>query len=200
MRKDADITHNTPDTQDTHNTQVIDMANSLRAHRDRNSYSKKLYKAESDQHKGQLLGADIRNRLTDLKKSEHRSKVDLFDIQDVRERTFQYFEACALAETYPSVMGLAVHGFNISRQHLNQWMNSHPNEESTEFIRQTKDSMADLLVNASLYRNADAVMSIFMLKNHFGHSDRVEVAPVEVNSGSETFNAADIARRYQIPE
>lgn len=35
--------------------------------------------------------------------------------------------------------------------------------------------MADILTNAALYRNADAAMAIFQLKNHFDHADAVQI-------------------------
>ena len=161
---------------------VPEMTEELKAERDKDGYSRKLYKAQSDEHKGDMLAADIMMRADDLLQSEERGKVDLSSLDDVQRRTYDYFTACANAQTYPSIMGLAVHGFGISRQALNQWLNRNAGSRVAEFISKAKDVMADILTNASLYNNANAVQVIFQLKNHFEHSDRVEVQPVAADS------------------
>lgn len=167
-----------------------DMARAIAEEKEKSGYSKKLYKgnnykAASDEHKGALLASDIRQRAEDLLKSNERGRVNFKDIEDVQTRIFAYFSACAAAEVYPSVMGLAVHGFGISRQALNQYLLAHAETEAAEEINKAKDVMADILTNASLYNNANAVQALFQLKNHFGHSDRVEVQPVETKPDNE---------------
>lgn len=158
---------------------VPEMTAELAAEREKDGYSKRLYKAQSDEHKGDMLSADIMQRADDLLKSETRDKVDLNDIEDVEQRTYDYFTACADAQVYPSVMGLAVHGFGISRQALNQYLQRNTGSRTAEFICKAKDVMADILTNASLYNNANAVQVIFQLKNHFEHSDKIELQPVQ---------------------
>ena len=93
-------------------------------------------------------------------------------------------------------MGLAVYGYGVSRQALNDYLRTH-NNETTAFIEKAKDIMADILTNASLYNNANAVQVIFQLKNHFGHSDTVQLQPVAPLEES-PFNAEDIRKRYML--
>lgn len=95
-------------------------------------------------------------------------------------------------------MGLAVHGYGISRQALNQYLQRNPNSEAALFISKVKDTMADILTNAALYRNADPVSVIFQLKNHFEHSDKLQLEPIRQESplGSD-ISAAELAERYQ---
>ena len=157
---------------------VPEMTAELAAERDKNGYTRRLYKAQSDEHKGDMLASDIMARANGLMQSEARGKVNFRDIEDVERRTYDYFRACADAQTYPSIMGLAVHGYGISRQALNQWLIRNPESTAAEFITKAKDVMADILTNASLYNNANAVQVIFQLKNHFEHSDKVEIQPV----------------------
>ena len=180
---------------------VEEMTQTLTAERDRNSYSKKLYKAAADEHKGTTLQADIMSRVDALKEAGELQRVDLGNLEAVKQRTFDYFEACAKAGVFPSVMGLAVHGYGISRQALNQFLQRNTGSKTAEFISMAKDVMADILTNASLYNNANAVQVIFQLKNHFEHSDRVEIQPVVTNMLHSVESAEEIAAKYaELPE
>lgn len=157
-------------------------------------YTGKLYKQQSDEHKSEQLQMDIANKREVLQTVVKREKVDFSNLPMVQERTFAYMEACEKAGVFPSVMGLATHGFGVSRQALNQYLLSH-NNETTDFIALVKDTFADLLTNASLFNNANAIQVIFQLKNLHGYSDRVEVAPATVER-ADTYDADDIRRRY----
>lgn len=179
---------------------VPEMAQAMVAEREANGYKKKVYKAEADAHKGEALQLDIMAQLEALQASEQRKKVDLRNIADVKQRTYDYLSACAAAEAFPSVMGLAVHGYGISRQALNQYLLRNDNEV-TEFIDRTKDVIADILTNASLYNNANAVAVIFQLKNSHSFADRVEIEPVTSKNESDRFTADEIAAKYaELPE
>ena len=179
---------------------VPEMAQAMVAEREANGYKKKVYKAEADAHKGEALQSDILAQLEALQATEQRRKVELRDLEDVRQRTYDYLAACAEAEAFPSVMGLAVHGYGISRQALNQFLLRNDNEV-TEFINRTKDVIADILTNASLYNNANAVAVIFQLKNSHSFADRVEIEPVMDRSDAIQFSAQEIEAKYaELPE
>ena len=179
---------------------VPEMARDLVTEREANGYKKKVYKAEADAHKGEALQMDIMAQLNALQASEQRRKVDLRSIADVKQRTYDYLTACAEAEAFPSVMGLAVHGYGISRQALNQFLLRNSNEV-TEFIDRTKDVIADILTNASLYNNANAVAVIFQLKNSHSFADRVEIEPVVAQDDTNRITAAEIEAKYaELPE
>lgn len=176
----------------TPNDEMVDILAAEKANG--GGYSRRLYKQESDGHKSEQLQMDIANKREVLRTVVKREKVNFSDLQMVQDRTFAYMEACEKAGVFPSVMGLATHGFGVSRQALNQYLLTH-NNETTEFISLVKDSFADILTNASLYNNANAIQVIFQLKNHFGHSDRVELAPATVER-VDTYDPEDIRRRY----
>ena len=179
---------------------VPEMAQALVAEREANGYKKKVYKAEADAHKGEALQMDIITQLEALQATEQRRKVDLRDLEDVRQRTYDYLAACAEAEAFPSVMGLAVHGYGISRQALNQYLLRNKNEV-TEFIDRTKDVIADILTNASLYNNANAVAVIFQLKNSHSFSDRVEIEPITQRDEEERISICEIEAKYaELPD
>lgn len=141
------------------------------------------YKEQSDAHKAETLADNLDFQLAALKDVTERERVDLHDLEQVRARTFEYIAACKSAAAFPSVMGLAVYGFGLSRQRLNQFLRDHQGKPSAEFIEQAKDAFADVLVNQSLYRNADATQVIFQLKNCNGFSDRLEIEPIQSKDG-----------------
>lgn len=175
---------------------VQSMADALVEDGNKNGSKKKIYKEISDEQKRGQISQVIVDAAKSLKQSMNAPRVDLSDTQQVQERTFMYFEACSMASIFPSVMGLSG-AMGCSRQNLNRWLLSHPGHPTTDFIERTKDTMADVLTNASLYNNANPVQAIFQLKNHFGHSDRVEIAPVVQNQISDNdFNAEEIRKRY----
>ena len=175
---------------------VQSMADALVEDTSKNGAKKKIYKEISDERKRGQISQGIVDAAKSLKQSMNAPRVDLSDTQQVQERTFMYFEACSTASIFPSVMGLSG-AMGCSRQNLNRWLLSHPGHPTTDFIERTKDIMADVLTNASLYNNANPVQAIFQLKNHFGHSDRVEIAPVVQNQVSDNdFNAEEIRKRY----
>ena len=132
-----------------------------------------------------------------LRQALNAPRVDLSDTEKVQERTFMYLEACAQSSSFPSVMGLSG-AMGCSRQNLNQWLLSHPGHPTTDFVNMTKDVMADILTNASLFNSANAIQVIFQLKNHFEHSDRVEIAPIVQNQPDTDYNAEEIRARYLI--
>ena len=154
-----------------------DMATALLAHKQRDGHTAKIYKAEADKLRTEAIRTDIGNHVDQLRTAA-KGKVDLNDLEDVKQRTFAYLEACAQTATFPSVMGLAAVGFGISRRTLNKYIANHPESASAEFLLEAKDVFADTLTNAALQRNADAASVIFQLKNHYDHADTIQVSPV----------------------
>ncbi|MEQ2658254.1 hypothetical protein AAAT68_15490 [Lawsonibacter asaccharolyticus] len=175
---------------------VPEMSDALARHKGRDGYTQKIYKAQADQHKGNQLSEDINTHIEKLKESESRGRIDFSDLEMVKDRTFQYLLACSEAQIYPSVMGLATFGFGISRQALNRWLSRNIESEAAQFILEVKDVMADVLTNAALYRNADAAMAIFQLKNHFEHADAVQIEiPQEAGPLGQKMDQRDLERR-----
>lgn len=177
---------------------VKSMAEALVEDKHKSGYKSKLYKEASDEHKAEQISLSIESKKNALRQAINAPKVDLSDTQQVKERAFMYLEACGLASSFPSVMGLSG-AMGCSRQNLNQWLLAHPGHPTTDFIAMVKDVMADILTDAALYNHANAVQTIFTLKNHFDHADRVEIAPVVQNQLSDNnYDADEIRKRYLI--
>lgn len=176
-------------------TNVERMTKEISKHKNKNPGTQKIYKQQADEHKGELLSKDIICKCASLQNTE-KIKVDLNNIEEVQQRTLEYFEACSKAQAFPSIMGLASIGYGISRQALNQWLLKHPDSETTEFVNRAKDIIADILTNASLNNNANSVQAIFQLKNNHGFADKVEVTAVADTNGLTEQNYDDIEKRY----
>ena len=177
---------------------VKSMAEALTENKVKNGSKSKVYKELSDEHKGEQITQSVANKTISLKQAINAPRVDLSDTTQVHERTFMYLEACSISSCFPFVMGLSG-ALGCSRQNLNRWLLSHPGHPTTDFVNMAKDVMADILTNASLYNNANAVAVIFQLKNHFEHSDRVEISPVMQNQvDTNDYSAEEIRKRYMI--
>jgi len=173
---------------------IEEMVENITSHRDQSGYTQKLYKAQSDTHKGEELAKVIGNKRAALETISKRESVDFLNLEQVQQRTLAYLDACIIAECYPSFMGLATEGYGISRQALNQYLLEH-NSATTEYIKIVKDSIADILTNASLYNNANAIAVIFQLKNHFEHKDQINIQAIPINPLGELVDPIEIQRR-----
>ena len=177
---------------------VKSMAEALTADKNKNGSKAKIYNEIANENKMGQVTQSVSSKTLSFKQAINAPKVDLSNTAEVQERCFMYLEACSIAACFPSVMGLSG-ALGCSRQNLNRWLLSHPGHPTTDFVNMAKDVMADILTNASLYNNANAVAVIFQLKNHFEHADRVEISPVVHNQfDSDNYNPEDIRRRYLI--
>lgn len=164
----------------------------------KSGHARKLYKAESDKHKTEMLQNDIRTKSRMLYAANEQTAVNFNDLEDVQNRTRIYLDACAASGTFPSMMGLAAYGFGVSRQAVYWQLKHNPDAPSSRFIDRTRDLIADILAGAALNRNADNVTSIFILKNGLGFSDRVEIEPVTNHEPEQAYDKTELLKRYLI--
>lgn len=141
------------------------------------SEKKKLYPEISNELKAQTISTAIALNAKALR--DQANKIDLSDVEQVRQRTEAYIDACAEAGIVPTVMGLSTYGFGTSRQWVNEFCRNHHGSESAQYIERVKDAFADVLVSTSLGRAVDSTMAIFTLKNCNGFSDKLSVEPVQ---------------------
>lgn len=139
---------------------------------------KKIYKEVSDQHKGELLAADLARKIEGIRQTIKQDRVNWDDLQQVQVRCLQYLQQCQEAKCLPTVGGLAVFALGYTRQRLNMYMREHPDSETTQFLAQIKDVLADTLEVGALNRNLDSVMAIFTMKNDHDRADRVQLEPI----------------------
>ena len=139
---------------------------------------RKIYKEVSDQHKGEMLAEDLERKIEGLRETIRRDRVSWDDLEQVQDRCLEYLQRCQEAKCLPTVGGLAVFGLGYTRQRLNSYMREHPDSDTTQFLMQIKDLLADTLEVGALNRNLDSVMAIFTMKNDHDRADRVQLEPV----------------------
>lgn len=139
---------------------------------------RKIYKEVSDQHKSEMLADDLARKIAGLRETIKRDRVGWDDLEQVQGRCLEYLQRCQEAKCLPTVGGLAVFGLGYTRQRLNAYMREHPDSETTQFLMQVKDLLADTLETGALNRNLDSVMAIFTMKNDHDRADRVQLEPV----------------------
>lgn len=161
---------------------IPEMSEALTQHKSRDGYTGKIYKAQADEHKGDVLTADLEHSISEMQKADRRGPIDWNDLEQVKSRTYDYLTACATSQVFPSMMGLSIYGYGMSRQAVNKYLVKYPDSPAAKFVSMAKDLIADTLTNAALFRNADPVSVIFQLKNHFNHYDKLQVEPVPQNT------------------
>lgn len=132
-------------------------------------------------------------------------KVDLHDPEAVRERLGEYFQIYAEADLKPTVAGMAM-ALGVDRRRLWAIANDQPTggngykmnipPESTDLIKKAYEILE---TSMEAYANAgkiNPVMSIFMMKNHFGYQDKTEYVLTPNQKQESNYNAEDISKRY----
>ena len=184
---------------------VPEMQESMMRELSESEKKRRIYKVESKEFAKAELATDIGRAIATISNRE-RQRVDFTDVEDVRQRIIDYFSACADSGIYPSVQGLAVHGFGISRQALNQWRtrsrhdkfytDKETRKEVERLIDCACDMMADILTNQSLHNNANPVQSLFQLKNNHAFADRVELEAIPHDEEDERMSMEELERKY----
>ena len=175
-----------------------EVTNALAEHKRTNRARTPIYAERASAERDTIISRSVENQIAALRKA--KPKIDWNNLEQVKARALLYLEACAKSQSVPSVMGLAVHGFGVSRQALNEWIKQHPDSETADFIKRVKDCIADSLTDSSLHNSVNPIMAIFQLKNHHEHSDRVEIEPVPHVPVETEFSAEDIRKRYMLDE
>lgn len=67
--------------------------------------------------------------------------------------------------------------FGGSREWVYRYLRSHSGTPSAEFLELTRETLADIMMTASMNKAADPATVIFSLKNLHGFADRVEIMP-----------------------
>ena len=123
-------------------------------------------------------------------------KIDLRDCELIESVAVAYADACSKAGTLPSKIGLCL-AMGISRQAVDVFMKVHPEEESTELLRQIFDSFADTLNSAALTNACHPIVGIFTLKSQAGWRDTVSIEAEPVRDPiEERQSMAAILERY----
>ena len=182
---------------------VDSMAQQMR----RNSAGNKLNRAPtygevSAELKKEILDsviAQTQSNLAKLGKDSRVNRVDLNDLNAVRDAADNYLQACKQAAVIPSISGLSA-ALGYSRQ----WI-CRIAEKQTEvgaYMSALFAAISSILEQMSLAKATDNATSIFLMKNGaVGMTDKLDVTAQTVVDPTqpEELSAEDIARRY-LPE
>lgn len=102
--------------------------------------------------------------------------IDISDPVQVEERMLTYFESCAQNGMRPCVSGLC-NRIGIHRNTFLAWCNGRERQAThQELALKAKSYMEELTETLMLNNEINVVAGIFLLKNHFGYTDKTEVA------------------------
>lgn len=137
----------------------------------------KIYREIADEAKAAMISADVAFKGQILTVASQQPKVDLDDIDAVKSRTESFFAACEAASVLPTFLSLAV-SYGYTREGLYKYLRNNSHTETAQYIELVRESLADIMISASLTRTTDSATSIFALKNLHGFADKIEVAPL----------------------
>lgn len=182
---------------------VDDMAQQMR----RSSAGNKLnrlptYGEVSAELKAETLANVItqtQSNLAKLGQEDRVNRVNLNDLNAVREASDNYLQACKMAAVVPSISGLSA-ALGYSRQ----WVCKIA-EKQTEvgnYMSALFAAISSCLEQMSLMRQTDPATSIFLMKNgSVGMTDRLDVTAQAVTDPTEQheMSVEEIAARYLLP-
>ena len=131
-------------------------------------------------------------------------KVDLHDPEAVKERLIEYFKIYGEADLKPTVAGMAM-CLGVDRRRL--WeiktgsavggttTNDLP-RETLDLVKKAYEILETTMENYATSGKINPVMSIFMMKNHFGYQDKTEYVLTPNQKQESDYNADEISKRY----
>ena len=116
-------------------------------------------------------------------------RIDTSQPEQIQERLMEYFQWCIEKDHKPHVEEMAL-SLRVSRQALWNWQQQ--GGERGEVITLAKQILASMHESWGLNGKINPAAFCFLMKNHFGYADSVDVNQIP----DET--AADIAARHRI--
>ena len=183
---------------------ITTMAEAMRTDVDGSAFKSRLYDVSIDIKSGTQTQAFNREFIKALSAAaahniqcDERTRVDLYDMEDVKARLVEYVQACAVAGLLPTMSGLCGWSFKCSRAWISKFKRQNPQHPTTQLLDSTSEVFADCLINSSLANATNSIMSLFVLKNCGGYVDKPEPEAEEpVEAEEAALDAAAIAARY----
>lgn len=122
-------------------------------------------------NKGTYNQRMIRNALY----SESLPPIDISDPEQVQARISEYLDFCVKTNSLPSIVAVS-RWIGIHRSTLNDWLHGTPQRmEHHKIIQRFYVLCEEILVARMMDNKISSPIAIFMLKNWFGYSDRVDI-------------------------
>ena len=136
----------------------------------------KAYKAESLQITDEAISKTVMQGYAELVNADKAERIDLSNIDMVKEVSLNYIRACADAVVFPTMSGLA-RAMGCTRQNLYRWM-KRSDTETGQWLMLCHDLYSDVLADLSLRNNCNPVVGIFLQKALYGMSETENIAIV----------------------
>lgn len=121
-------------------------------------------------------------------------KIDVKNVEQLQNRVAEYFTICSEDDMKPSVSGLAL-AVGTDRRRLWEWANVEKSDR-TDVIKKAYQmldlQMTDYMQNGKI----NPVSGIFLMKNHFGYTDKQEVVVTPNQPLGEVQETNEIKQRY----
>lgn len=129
-------------------------------------------------------------------------KVDLQNPDAVKERLGEYFQIYGEADLKPTVAGMGM-ALGLDRRRLweiktGNYTSSTPKlpRETEDLIKKAYEILETTMENYATSGKINPVMSIFMMKNHFGYQDKTEYVLTPNQKQESDYDADEISKRY----
>lgn len=104
--------------------------------------------------------------------------IDINNDEEVEERIIKYFQYCFDNDIKPGVEGMAL-AVGVNRRTLWDWevgnSRSGVGSRRSDIIKKSKQILANYMESLSQNGKINPITAIFLLKNHFGYSDKQEI-------------------------
>lgn len=129
--------------------------------------------------------ADSKMTVTRARQMLNLKRASINDFETIRDRSYEYLTYCDDNERVPTLRGLCV-CLGVSPDTVNRWVAENPNHETSIFLSQMLNLMADNLEQGALQGTMDRNASVFLLKSNFGYRDNNDVKVHHVISESKS--------------
>lgn len=128
-----------------------------------------VYKAESMQITDEAISKTVMRGLSELAHADKVQKIDMTNIDMVKQVSLAYVRSCADTATFPTMSGLA-RAMGCHRSLLYHWM-KRKDTKTGQWLLLCHDLYSDLLAELSLRNNCNPVVGIFLQKAMYGLSE-----------------------------
>lgn len=102
------------------------------------------------------------------------SKVTINDFDEIRNRVFKYLTYCDENERIPTLRGVSV-AIGVDSGRIKSWLKAYPEHQTSLFLKQLMDMLADDIESKALTGELDRAVSIFSLKANFDYQEMHDV-------------------------
>ena len=152
-----------------------------------------IYKAESAELNKQAISELVTAAADGMDRIASSEKISLADAEAVKAMTRLYMRHCAQKSMLPTMSGLAG-CLGCTRNAMYNFIKRHPDSETAIWLQDYSDRCGEIMMQAALSGNVQAIPAIFTAKSRYGWKENEE--PIMAEPSSEKMTAREIMDRY----